>query len=398
MLSFISLNLPRAASNTLLGILGCLSCRCDYMLAPTYYFLVHYCSGCGIRLVSVPWDSDPIPQLHSSFLVPADPARADGPKIAPSPFGPPPQKLDAATLRNFAERFADWSPSIVLEIKHKSSSLTLPVAAINTTAENTGYEISWPGFPSHTHKGFASPIEYKPANPMSTVTSGEQSNSKIPAQATGAATSMSMSLAAWNPDDSTPHIRVSAFAASTETEEITHALTGPELATAQVFPTSKDFILHTPRRQTPLVLEEDTPTSRYISHRSGLPGKTSPSAGFMVWRSSSWGPMTWTVRKIRVNDMKKPSRCLVLLDAYDRLVGVMGESNFKKEGVAVRLSLYGDGNGLPQVLVAEILASFAALAYVVWNYEQLGVADPELAGFVSGALDVAGAATGLAGV
>ncbi|PKS11727.1 hypothetical protein jhhlp_001715 [Lomentospora prolificans] len=323
----------RGAGNAAMGIIGCLFCNCSAMMAPTYYSIAHYCSNCGIRLVAVPWQEDPIPQLDNSFLV----DDGKGTKVAPSPFGPPPE-VNEAQVRNFAERYSTTAPSSVYEIKLEGS-IKLPTAALDAAGSRIIFQVEWPGF--HAARGSPfSPVEYAPAEAMTAE----------PKPAT------TKSMMAWNPNQSTPHIRVSVFGSPCR-----------EIATAQVFGDTRDFILHTPT-------EDHKGGVHYASRRSGVTNKHSPSAGHMVWNSCA-GPLTWTLRKVRDRDMPKQQRCIVLLDAYDRLAAVIKASELKteeKDYSGFQLRLYGD---ISEQLVGEIIASFSAVCYVIWNYNRLGVPD-----------------------
>jgi hypothetical protein len=231
--------------------------------------------------------------------------------------------------------------------------IKFPTAVFDASGERMVFRIEWPGF----QRGF-SPIEYTPAEGMSA-----EGNTKV-----------KKSLRAWDPQKSTPHIRVLAVGAATGTAPFGT----PErvVATAQVFSDTRDFILHIPQ-------QDPNGITHYVSRRSGIPGKHSPSAGHMVW-SSSLGPLTWTVRKVRDKNMPKAHRSIVLLDAYDRLVAIIKPSEKEKGKPDFQLRLYGS---LPEQLVGEIIASFSALAYAIWNYAQLGVPDVGLS-LVATGLDV----------
>jgi hypothetical protein len=303
-----------AAVNTLVGILACLVCNCIYvMTAPIYHFLAHYCSNCGIRLAVVPWHADPIPQLDRNILVYAEPTTTgeNGRKVAPSPFGPP-SPVNEAMLRNFAERFSAWAPSLILEIQLEGD-FSFPTTVFDAAGSRILYEISWPGMPAGKDR-CPSPIEYESIEPMAAEPKAANANMK-----------------SWNPLISTPHIHVSALEVSTSTEGISNPEIHREIATAQVFPNARDYVLRTPH-------QDPNGTIRYDSRRSGIRGKHSPKADYMIWNSCS-GPLTWTLREIRDKDSLKSSRHPVLLDAYDRLVGMMSVS--PKKDMALQLKLYG---------------------------------------------------------
>ncbi|KAF4980634.1 hypothetical protein FZEAL_3383 [Fusarium zealandicum] len=357
LVEMIGLTFFRATASCLMGILACLACNCGYMTAPTYYFLSHYCSRCGIRFSVVPWYEQPIIHLDRSVLVEVGSGEKGKPglKVAPSPMGAPP-KMDEDALRNFATRFLTWTPSLVLEIKLGDSS-KFPSDVFDASTSRKLYAVTWPGL-----SGGQDPIEYTPAEPMTT-TPGKTDSSKI------------RSMAAWNPKESTPHIRVS----------MVDGLEGNrEMATAQVFATSRDYVLHTPQTSPEGVVD-------YVSRRTGVHGQVSGKSGYMIWNSSA-GALAWIVRAVRDKELERPSRRIVLMDAYDRLVAIMCPSS--KQDNLVHLRLYGT---LPPGLVAEILASFSAVSYVMWNYSRLEGSD-EGWGVLDGGLNVASLGVTAAGI
>jgi hypothetical protein len=110
----------------------------------------------------------------------------------------------------------------------------------------------------------------------------------------------------------------------------------------------------------------------------------------MVW-SSCAGPLAWIVRSVQNKEMQKASRRIVLMDAYDRLVGMISSTDNEE---SVRLKIYGD---FSSELVGEILASFSAVSYTIWNYSRLEGTD-EGWGVAAGAMSVAGLGLALAGI
>ncbi|KAM0420263.1 hypothetical protein ACHAPT_011922 [Fusarium lateritium] len=339
----------QATASCLMGILACLACNCGYMTAPTYYFLSHYCSRCGIRFVIVPWYDNPILHLDRGLLVDAESTEKDKAtrKIMPSPLGPPP-KFDEEALRSFATRFVSSSPSLTLEILLQGDR-KFPSEVSDVSSSKKLYDITWPGLAA------GDPVEYTPGEPM-TATPAKLGSKEI------------KSMASWDPTKSTPHIRVSAV----------DGQNSREVATAQVFATSRDYILHTPQ------------TGGYVSRRSGIKGQISAKSGYMVWNSCA-GPMAWIVRSVQDKEMPKTSRRIVLMDAYDRLVGMICPTD-KEE--SVQLKLYGD---LPPEFIAETLASFSAVSYTLWNYSRLEGTD-EGWGVAAGVASVAGLGLTLASI
>ncbi|KAH7240527.1 hypothetical protein B0J15DRAFT_502295 [Fusarium solani] len=343
----------QATASCLMGILACLACNCGYMTAPTYYFLSHYCSRCGIRFVIVPWYDNPILHLERSLLVDAESTEKgdSGRKIMPSPLGTPPQ-FNEELLRNFATRFISSTPSLTLEILLQGDR-KFPSQATDVASSKKLYDITWPGLAA------GDPVEYTPGEPM-TATPAKPDSKQI------------KSMASWDPSKSTPHIRVS-----------TADGVNREVATAQVFATSRDYILHTPTTGPDGVVS-------YVSRRSGIKGKISSKSGYMVW-SSCAGPLAWIVRSVQDKEMQKTSRRIVLMDAYDRLVGIISSTDNEE---SVRLKIYGD---FSSELVGEILASFSAVSYTIWNYSRLEGTD-EGWGVAAGAMSVAGLGLALAGI
>lgn len=299
----------------------------------------------------MPWYDDPVPHLDRSVLVDAelvsDQKGALG-RIAPSPHGLPPP-VSEQDLRGFASRFSTWTPSLVLVIDLKGLK-GFPGDVFDASGTRKLYEITWPGAISAqgTHPY---PVEYTPMEPMKT--SPDKAN-----------LAKSKVMTVWDPTKSTPHIRVSSTG-----EHGTR-----EIATAQVFPLAKDYILHTPRHLP------DGSTA-YTSRRTGIKGQLSQKSRYMVWNSCS-GPLTWIVRSVCDKELATPSRRIVLMDAYDRLVGMLHEDGEGK----IQLRLYP---GLESELVGEILASFSALSYVIWNYAQLTGSD-EGWGVVDAGVNIAG--------
>ncbi|CAI4212789.1 unnamed protein product [Parascedosporium putredinis] len=222
---------------------------------------------CGIRLVVVPWQADPILQLDSKSLVHEGKGAA---KIAPSPFGAPP-RTDEAQLRNFADRHTSSVPSSIYEIK-LGGEVKLPTGVYDAAGSRMIYRIEWPGF----RAGRGTPC----------------SN------------------------------RLGPDAIDTAHPRVFPEYVPRDIATAQVFGDSKDFILHTPTS------DDHDGRVLYTSRRSGAGNKSSPSAGHLVWASCA-GPLTWTLRKVRDAEMPKHQRCIVLLDAYDRLLAVVRGSELK---------------------------------------------------------------------
>ncbi|KAL6360016.1 hypothetical protein LRP88_05713 [Fusarium phalaenopsidis] len=275
----------------------------------------HYCSRCGIRFVIVPWYDNPILHLERSLLVDAESTEKgdSGRKIMPSPLGPPP-RFNEELLRNFATRFISSTPSLTLEILLQGDR-KFPSQAIDVASSKKLYDITWPGLAA------GDPVEYTPGEPM-TATPAKPDIKQI------------KSMASWDPSKSTPHIRVS-----------TADGVNREVATAQVFATSRDYILHTP----------------------------------------------WIVRSVQDKEMQKTSRRIVLMDAYDRLVGMISSTDNEE---SVRLKIHGD---LSPELIGEILASFSAVSYTIWNYSRLEGTD-EGWGVAAGAMSVAGLGLTLAGI
>lgn len=200
-----------------MGTLACVACNCGYMTAPTYYFLSHYCSSCGIRFVIVPWYDNPILHLDRSLLVNVESTEKgeSGRKIMPSPLGPPPQ-FNEESLRNFATRFVSSTPSLTLEILLQGDR-KFPSQATEVSSSKMLYGITWPGLAG------GDPVEYTPGEPM-TATPAKPESKQI------------KSMASWDPSKSTLHIRVSTVDGANR--EV--------VATAQVFATSRDYILHVP--------------------------------------------------------------------------------------------------------------------------------------------------------
>lgn len=110
----------------------------------------------------------------------------------------------------------------------------------------------------------------------------------------------------------------------------------------------------------------------------------------MVWNSCA-GPLAWIVRSVQDKEMHKTSRRIVLMDAYDRLVAMIGSTDTEE---SVRLKIYG---GLSSELVGEILASFSAVSDTIWNYSRLEGAD-EGWGVAAGVMGVAGLGLTLADI
>ncbi|VUC30946.1 unnamed protein product [Clonostachys rosea] len=332
---------------TCLSLLGIIVCRCDFLVAPTYYFLEHFCSHCGIRLAILPWQGEPLVQIDKDCLAPTENSgdKSTGTFFALSPVGPPPSLVTDASIRDFVSRYISTYPVITLEVQHSSWS-KFPTAVLNKERTAELFNITRHGM---SGDGRVITEEYSANEHM---TSSVDETNLGPSLRRGSF---------WDPARSKPHICVS------------DATTEIPIATVQLFTNNGDFVLHTPEYDT----NTEGKTLTYSSRRTGIGHSPTKRPAFLLWHSS-FGPLLWVVRQVQTGNMKSPSRRAVLLDAYNRLVAVLDKS----EGMStdadgkpikllmVRFDIYVEA---PQVLLGEVLASYSALRYIHWNWDSLGI-------------------------
>lgn len=316
-------------------------------MAPTYYFLEHFCSHCGIRLAILPWQSESLVQVDKDRLVPTENSadKSVGTFFALSPAGPPPSLVSDASIRDFVSRYNSTYPAITLEVQHSSWS-KFPTVVLNKERTAEFFNITRPGM---SGDGRVITEEY---------TANERMVS--PADETKLGPSLRQGTF-WDPTRSKPHICVS------------DTTTKKAIATVQLFTNNADFVLHTPEYDGNF--ESKTPT--YSSRRSGIGHSPTKRPAFLLW-NSTFGPLIWVVRQVQTGNMKSPSRRPVLLDAYNRLVAVLDKSEGMSTVVdgkpskllMVRFEFYVEA---PQVLLGEVLASYSALRYIHCNWDSLGI-------------------------
>ena len=342
----------------ILGCLCLLGCQCGAIAAPDYYHIEHFCSHCGLRLTLVPCYEDPLVQINRDMLLMVAPPTVDKtdtqmqqtpPKntkaklVAPSPLGPP-VPISQSTIGRFWDHHSGTHPTFTLQIQH-AVDVIFPSVVWSEDWTRRLYDISRPGMPTKYRDFF--PVPYQ------TRELGADTKNKPDIKP----------ATYWDPTRSQPHIRV----------RNSH---GIELSTAQVFDTAADFVIHTPKEAS-----SGEPHS-YNSYRSGLGAKPTGKPAFMLWTSSA-GPMLWLVRRIRTATTGgiDGAFCLVLMDAYDRLVAVVKEgtgattgadASAQKEGKVAVMEFY-DERKLGETLVGEILASYSALRWVQWDRWRMNI-------------------------
>jgi hypothetical protein len=325
-----------------------------YLNGPRANWLAHYCSTCGIRLTTYIQEGGAVFPLNSSML---ELPRADSPlaspnliksptssrtthlpaRLARSPLGPAPLKVDFRGLITFSERHRSLFPDLILDVDW-NRYLDMPVALRNLGSSTKIYEVQFPDFdldgklnpvmfwPSKRDPHYFTPLVWTPERSHVRVVSPKDAKREVGL--------VQLAQAEWDVGMYFPKHAATASAAA-----------------APPKPVGYDF------------RHQEVGLNHFVFARAHP---------HFVW-SSSEGPLLWTIQRTAdgLCEGQVAYDRLVLLDCYDRLVAMEHckyDARWREWDTVSRghvfeshlnLRFYG---GLSGKMVDEVVVSYVAVS------------------------------------